>query len=1157
MTQTPSDVARPVRRRPKRGALSRVLKGALYGGAALLLVFGVAVGLLYVRLSAGPLTFEGLPARVASALAARIGPGWDVAVKDSTLDLEHGSLAIKALGLEIRDPDGASVVRAPFAIVTIDNLSLLAATLQPKSIEFRDLQLRATINRDGSLSFVSAGEGGEAARPGGAEGRGAPAAQPPERQAEAGAPSRASAALSSLFDLVLEPRGIIGALDRARLGNARLTIVDWNGLERAVFSQVEATFDRAGGSARHFDMQLKGPRGEWRLGGDLRVLGPHRRDGVITATDVPVQDLLLLSGFSNLPGSTDLKLSMRAETALVRGAIERFDAHLETGAGVVQVNDKDTPLIPVDGALADASWDEGRGVLALKNLAYKGGDTNVRLQGELTGAKADQGWRLVLSGRDAVVSGATAHDKPFAIEAVEAVLAGRDEGVVVERLSLSGPTTSLDLTGSVRTLADQGGLTVNLRATGTEARTALRLWPNAVTPKVREYLLASLRAGVADALTIAVALTERDIVKATSGGPIPEETVKVDFTVRDGELLVAEGLPPLSKAAVSGSVTGTRATLQATGGRAEMADGRALNLSEGVFSVPEFWVDPTKAKVAFRLEGGADALVAVLRTPLLQSVNGLDLDPAAVKGRADLRIAAQFGFKNLPKFADLPISVSGVISDASLEKAFGKDRLEAANLTVSYDKGAFAARGDGKVVGTPVTIDVRQPRGAPGEAVASLVLDDAARARKGLSFGPQLTGPVPLKVILPLGRPLKAGPHVEADLTKAGIDDLLPGWNKAPGKPGKLSFTVVDEAGTELRDLILDSGPVQMRGVAGLASDGSLDRLDLSTFKLSQGDDMRALMERAGGTYRVTLRGNVADARPFVRSLGPSAGPAAAKTPAGAAKEARRSKDVDLDVAINILTGFNDEALTNAVVKASVRNGDLRQLQLGGRLRTATVTARMVPQQGVPVLTVQSQDAGATLRYLDVYKRMVGGELQLQAAMGEGVQTGALQIQRFTLRNEPALGRIVAQGGPGSGDNGQSGPIDFSDAEFTRAKVEFNRTSGRLEFRDAFIWGAQVGFTLNGWIDYARDRADISGTFVPAYGLNNVFAQVPLFGPLLGGGRNEGLFAVNFRVSGAASAPTLTVNPLSAIAPGFLRKLFGASPAGDRDLSAIPPYTER
>jgi hypothetical protein len=75
---------------------------------------------------------------------------------------------------------------------------------------------------------------------------------------------------------------------------------------------------------------------------------------------------------------------------------------------------------------------------------------------------------------------------------------------------------------------------------------------------------------------------------------------------------------------------------------------------------------------------------------------------------------------------------------------------------------------------------------------------------------------------------------------------------------------------------------------------------------------------------------------------------------------------------------------------------------------------------------------------------------------------------------------------------------------------------------------------------------------VPAYGLNNAFAQVPLFGPLLGGGQYEGLFAVNFRLTGQASAPALTVNPLSAVAPGFLRKLFGVGGAADAPTGSVP-----
>jgi hypothetical protein len=85
-----------------------------------------------------------------------------------------------------------------------------------------------------------------------------------------------------------------------------------------------------------------------------------------------------------------------------------------------------------------------------------------------------------------------------------------------------------------------------------------------------------------------------------------------------------------------------------------------------------------------------------------------------------------------------------------------------------------------------------------------------------------------------------------------------------------------------------------------------------------------------------------------------------------------------------------------------------------------------------------------------------------------------------------------------------------------------------------------MGLTVDGWLDFARDRVSVDGSFVPIYGVNNLFSQVPLLGPILGGGVHEGLFAVDYHISGPATKPTLNIKPLTVIAPGFLRKLMGA-----------------
>ena len=65
---------------------------------------------------------------------------------------------------------------------------------------------------------------------------------------------------------------------------------------------------------------------------------------------------------------------------------------------------------------------------------------------------------------------------------------------------------------------------------------------------------------------------------------------------------------------------------------------------------------------------------------------------------------------------------------------------------------------------------------------------------------------------------------------------------------------------------------------------------------------------------------------------------------------------------------------------------------------------------------------------------------------------------------------------------------------------------------------------------------DMTGTFMPAYGLNRIFGELPLVGALLGNGRDRGLIGVTYRARRATpDKPALQINPLSVIAPGIFR----------------------
>jgi hypothetical protein len=214
-------------------------------------------------------------------------------------------------------------------------------------------------------------------------------------------------------------------------------------------------------------------------------------------------------------------------------------------------------------------------------------------------------------------------------------------------------------------------------------------------------------------------------------------------------------------------------------------------------------------------------------------------------------------------------------------------------------------------------------------------------------------------------------------------------------------------------------------------------------------------------------------------------------------------------------------------------------LSLTGNFGRDPLVAMLARQQnGSPQIEISTSDGGALLSFLDLYHRMESGALTASVLMGQGRSDGAIKISDFYLRNEPAMRRLVMQGASRADDKGTL-RFDPDAVKFARVQSGFTWANGRLTMRDGVMSGPETGLTVDGYIDVARDRIDVSGTFVPAYGLNNLVSNIPVIGVVLAGGEHEGMFAVSFRVTGAFSAPVLTVNPLSVIAPGLLRKLFG------------------
>ena len=250
MTQRANIVGRKCRSRA-RLRTQRIIRGTVYVKLALVFVVAILAAGFYLRLAGGPLSLEGYTSRLADALAARIGPGWSVAIREADLDLVDGIPAVRTAELVIRNPEGEVVVRAPHATVSVEPLSLLFGRPSPRDIELRDLQLRAVVDPDGVLAFAASDAPAVAAPI-------APVAPLPRDASE-----RLGVVLGAALQPMLRATSLFGALSQASLVDAKLTLVDQDGRELAAFRDVDARYEDAGNGDRDIQVQIEGRNGRW------------------------------------------------------------------------------------------------------------------------------------------------------------------------------------------------------------------------------------------------------------------------------------------------------------------------------------------------------------------------------------------------------------------------------------------------------------------------------------------------------------------------------------------------------------------------------------------------------------------------------------------------------------------------------------------------------------------------------------------------------------------------------------------------------------------------------------------------------------------------------------------------------------------------------
>jgi hypothetical protein len=317
-------------------------------------------------------------------------------------------------------------------------------------------------------------------------------------------------------------------------------------------------------------------------------------------------------------------------------------------------------------------------------------------------------------------------------------------------------------------------------------------------------------------------------------------------------------------------------------------------------------------------------------------------------------------------------------------------------------------------------------------------------------------------------------------------------------------------------------------------SHGNLISASFNKVRLNRGDDVKVTIKRTSkGGYGVDVKGASLDARSLIKQL-ISDGPAA---------KGVESDPISIDAEVDSLTGFHNEKLSNLKLDYSGTGARVGDLEVSADAASGTsITIANIGSAEGRKLNMKSADAGAILRFLDIYEHMQGGGIALAlSGNGSGPLRGTIAARDFLIVDEPKLASIVSttpQGDRRSLNQAVKGRIDASRVKFERGFAEIEKGNGYVKLAKGVLRGPLIGTTFQGTLYDDDNNMDLTGTFMPAYGLNRIFGELPLVGALLGNGRDRGLIGVTYRLKGDVNKPDLSINPLSVIAPGIFRSIF-------------------
>ncbi len=1085
----------------------------------------VCAGVIW-RLSQGPVSLEPFRPDIEAALA-RAFQGQDTHIGEvqAAWSRNEHSVVVSLTDVTVRDNAGNLVVAAPRLLAGVDVGALITGRVEFSRIQAQGGAISVLRSRQGQwyVGFESLEE------------LKATAAERPRAAVE---PDRSAEERPRMGEVVTQLPSALQQLTAVRVTDASLEYEDQRLGVRVDFSNVDAGISRRGRSLRlaiagealsagdeaKLALSLLTDEGMSEFAGELEVT--NVRPALVLDRDGP------LGVIAKLDAPADLALTgIMSRNAKLRSG----ELSLALGEGRIlgHVNER-----AFTGGALLANYDAARDELVVTDAQIAGVGVNGQVSGVIEG--------LATFGRTSPLAfDVTAQGIEVDTGGVFPDPLGVDELVakgvlLVDRSTVTFQTLSAkkgDVQGTFAGLArveamDDGrrlpAILLDGKVTGPVRKPdVLSYWPSNFALGARDWIEDAVIGGTLSDIDISVNIP----AEALARRELDDEHLRIAFDFRDASARLISTMSPITSANGRATLLGNQFELDMRSG--QMA---GLALADGYVKIPRLQPKGQPAHFGAVGRGEAQSALNLIDEPPLNFVSDFGLSADSFSGEGVIKADIMRPMLRDVPVEDMDYTVSAEFSNASGPSAIPGMLISEAAVSMTVDPEAIITKIDGRLGPAPAKIVWTE---ALGDDVAlsstfevETVIDSTVLDAIGAPSRTFLSGEVPAKIFAQGEEMSIRALRAELDLTPAALRLPLAQWGKVDGAPGeaKIEAQINDDGGFELTNMAVTIGEDRFNGSMGFGADKALERIQISSFALRDIIDVRGELNRTSdGGFEIDLVGESFDARlvaPFLT----------------------QGDDGELGVRINLNANLERVRITDGDVISDL---SLSFQHDGGKLETLafeaqsdegpiSILAYPEPDSADRRMRLRAPNAGLLFEALYQSQQLRGGQVAFDALLPPlDAPEGAagefeLRVNNFELVDAPILARILSI----ASIRGFSDTMAGEGIAFDRMRALGLINGDVVTVDKAIIAGPSLGLTFTGEVDLDQKLFDLSGVLAPAYAINSAFGDIPLVGEWLVSRQGEGVIGVTFTVRGPMDETRVMVNPLSALTPGVLRRIF-------------------